>query len=188
MLIACDPGKENMAITKMTRTGKILSCTMLRPTITDLTLSPEEYAGLINHIKSSLCIYGGRHRLVYERYIPRSMQRGNVAEISNVHIGLLLSCADWTHVLPITAASWKNEWNRKDRWRTNDSLPPHILDSIFMGYYYLRRYEYISEGELTVLLDKVGDTDYGWYQYKGEWYEGERDANHSRGRKNSFGT
>ena len=89
--------------------------------------------------------------------------------------------------MPVTAQAWKNFWNKNKLWISNDSIPEHIGDAIFMGYYYLIKIEKLTVKEVKKLIKQLRKTNFNYYRYKGIWYYGKRLKSHSRGRRNSFG-
>lgn len=125
-------------------------------------------------------------RVIYERFIPRSLNKGNTSEIIMAHIGMILN--QWNlFYIPITASTWKSYYNRNNLWVKNDSLPPHILDSFFIAYWYYLKKKILSINEVKACLKKVENKNFNWYCYRGQWINGNRPLEHNRGKRNSFG-
>jgi len=188
ILLSVDPGSKNFAYTLMTPKGNIIYTGMLKTTISDFS-NPNIFTKNIKYIIKELqrLIGYGKIKLVFERYIPRFLTKKNTSEITNIQIGMLISSYNFISVKPITAATWKNFWNREELWATNDSVPEHILDSIFMGYHYLIKINKLTIPQVKKLSKKIGNINFNYYKYKGEWYYGKRIEEHGRGKRNSFG-
>jgi hypothetical protein len=145
-ILACDPGKNNFAISilKITPLGiKILYLGMLVNTINDLTPTGE----LLNqhrkfHLELLTLVTKYKVKaIVAERFQNRGRMRGNSGELVNVMLGSIL-CLPVEKVLLITPAQWKNALNKqlilKDMY--SYGLVEHKVDAVFIGCYGLSLY------------------------------------------------
>lgn len=177
ILLCVDPGKNNFAYSILDRKGKLLDYMLILSTFNDLTSGKE----VIKARNKLLRIFTNIHKswptskynfaLVYERFIPRSMQRGNLGEIVNMCIGgLLFSFPPVTAtVVPLTAASWKN-YVKKQNWVLNNAtIPIHVLDSIMMGYYWLHKTERLKSTVITKNIASLNRRKFGWVFKNGVW-------------------
>ena len=98
--------------------------------------------------------------IIAERYQARGI-RGNSGELISMMMGIVLQRYRKLDIQFVTAASWKNDWNRnhdidlKDLYKVCRTTP-HQLDATLIGAYFLqqkmkRRYEY----SLQSLIDGV---------------------------------
>lgn len=182
MLLSCDPGKDNFAYAQFELDGTIRRIGMLKKSLKDFE------ADSIKKLRIELSkIQKNCDKLVIERFIPRSMHKGNIGEISNIQIGILLGKSRFATTLFINASRWKTFYNRHKLWVENDSVPEHILDAIFIGLWYLYQNEYIDLAKFKKRLRLIKKKDFKYYRYKGQWYYGNRRDLHHRGRRNSFG-
>ncbi len=189
ILISVDPGKDNMAFSVFTDKGKLLKFGMLKNTISDIKDNKKTSIIVKKMITEISNIYdtSKKVRLVFERFVPRSMQKGNLAELSNIHIGILLSSINYSEFDCIMASSWKNFLNRNNLILNNDSAPPHVFDSFGIGLYYLIKVKKLSINDVYKIINKINKTNYNYYRYNGLWFKGPRIVEHKRGKKNSFG-
>lgn len=185
-ILSCDPGKDNFAYTVFNEKGKLKTTGMFNNTIDKLTFQDindniENFKAEIKKLKIN------NSHLIIERFIPRSLHKGNLGEITNIQIGILFGKISFNSVYMISASLWKNYFNNENLWVENDSIPEHMLDSIFMGLYYLHKFKHINTKLFKKRLKQISLKDFGYYRYKNEWYYGNRLKEHSRGKKNSFG-
>lgn len=191
-ILSFDPGKLNFAYSMMKYDGTLLFTGMLPNNVTDLKDSKrfsQEVSGFKQEVRGLAS--GKKLRVVFERFVPRgSLYTGNLVEITCLKIGLLLATIQENNsvrITPVLASSWKNAFKRNKISITNDSSPPHILDAICIGLYYLWHKESISLDRLQYLTKSHECVNFNWYCYKNEWYHGERLEEHKRGKRNSFG-
>ena len=195
VLLTFDPGKLNFAYSMLTPKGDIIRTGMLTTTLTNLK-EPDIFTYELKMFKDevkSLCDKDTKLRVVFERFVPRgSRYMGNLIEITCLKIGILTSTLseyyDNVKFTPILASSWKNFYKKyKISLYENDSAPEHILDSIHIGLYYLVQSQRLEIIELKHLTKAIRCVNFNWYNYKSNWYFGERKSEHLRGRRNSFG-
>lgn len=193
LILSFDPGKFNFAYSLMTLDGSLIRTGMLpAASMTDLKkpdLVTQDIKDFIAKVKS--LSKGNKLYLIFERFIPRgSKYGGNLVEITCMKIGIMLASVlanNKVKIVPVLASSWKNFYNKNELWIKNDSVPEHILDAIFIGYYYLMHFQSVDVKKVRQLTRKLEKVNFGWYRFKGQWFYGERSAEHSRGRRNSFG-
>jgi hypothetical protein len=187
LLLSFDPGRKNFAFSGVSEQGKIIYCGMIEHVINDMS-SAKAFNAQLKLLKKEfeqIPIWENT-RVIYERFIPRSLNKGNTSEIIMSHIGMVLM--KWNlYFIPITASTWKNYFNRNSLWIKNDSLPPHILDSMFISYWYLIKVKKLTIDEVRVCLKKIKHRNFNWYCYRGQWINSNRPVEHKRGRRNSFG-
>jgi len=188
LLLSLDPGRLNFGFGILNSEGKILKCGIMKNLVTNqknprlfteqLKLLKEECKGIIDNPK---------FRLIYERFIPRSLNRGNNSELILTHIGYVLCSFNANLIIPITASTWKNFWNRNNLWVKNDSLCEHTMDSLMIGLWYLLKVNALTMKQVKHRLFEIEKTNFGWYKYNNHWYHGNRLKDHSRGKRNLFG-
>lgn len=151
IIISADPGKENFSVAIQIIDDEKPSIeyvqllpyriTELRenanpPFLTQLEQFIEFFNGIIDKYNPIEC--------TMERFQIRFRTGGAVAEVVNVMLGVC-SCICYYRKIPIKlviASEWKNHYNRiseislEDTYRCVKRLPPHIIDSAFIGLYY----------------------------------------------------
>jgi hypothetical protein len=149
LLLSVDPGKHNFAWCIMDSRGELLECGLLHNTINDFKIFNQQYKRFSEEVTKLLYKYRNDNLLlVSERFVPRSMHRGNLGELINIQIGVLVtilkqlfpSCG----VMLLMASTWKNHRTRNQLELDIMGLTEHEKDSISMGYYFLLDRKYIS--------------------------------------------
>lgn len=161
ILISLDPGKDNFAFCCMTKNAKILEYGMISNTILEMKFADtftKQTKLFIAEVKRFLKILpkASSYRIVYERFIPRSLHKGNLGELTNIMIGMLLATSNLKTecVVPITAAAWKCFLKKHDLYFSNKNLTQHSIDSMCIGFYYLHKNEYITFEQLQKSINK----------------------------------
>lgn len=141
-ILGCDPGTANFAFS-VTRVKikepfryKILETGMIHNTVRDLT-------GLLNDQKeafkselNALIDKYGVNIIVAERFMNRG-RNGNTGELVSFMLGLMSEIPD-THLTLITAAQWKNAFNRVQDLKAlykESSLVAHRIDATCISIY-----------------------------------------------------
>ena len=164
-----DPGKYNIGFSILKDNGKLLHHDLLGIGISALNQSvrlKKEHNIFINELEPILEKISEKdyiYHVVFERFIPRMMQKGNIGETTNIFIGTILTLT--THkrmVYSLTAASWKNHRTKHNLFVENKTIPDHILDSIQMGHYVLLNNNEITIGQIKSRLRKIKRTNFGW--------------------------
>ena len=142
-ILSMDPGVTNFAwaILEVARPFKvkIIATGMLDNTIKELTSSIKEGTQLFrNEILELREEYSIDH-MIMERFMSRGM-KGLTIELVNVMIGVMMGM--WSSnsraFKLITAAQWKNEWNRRadlKEFYTKVDCEVHQVDAIGIGLY-----------------------------------------------------
>ncbi len=177
LLIGIDTGKVNVAYSIITKLGDLVEYGMLENKITDfkdidtfnrsLNLCKKELNNIVKKYKNDKCI------LVYERFIPRFMQKGNIGEIANINIGLILDKFKYVKAIPVVAQGWKTKFKnkgfieKKKSSLDNNTCPDHILDSICICLYYLWNQKMLTLEQIAKRVKYLKNLDFGYkYNYK----------------------
>ena len=180
VLLCVDPGKYNFAYSILDTRGNLLDYMLMSSTFEDLTRGEAVMAArnkilaMIHNIHEKWPSDKYSFALIYERFIPRSMQRGNLGEIVNMCIGGLLFSFPQSNntrmtVVPLNAATWKNYVKKKAWAIENPTIPIHVLDSIMMGYYWMHKKEMLSSSAIVRNIKAINKKKYGWTFTKGIW-------------------
>ena len=142
-ILSMDPGVTNFAwsVLEVSRPFKVklVATGMLEETLKDMTGNVKEKADLfLNAVKVLKEEYEIDHTIM-ERFMSRGM-KGLTIELVNVMLGIMLG--SWKkkqrNFKLITAAQWKNEWNRRadlKEFYDKVSCTVHQADSIGIGLY-----------------------------------------------------
>lgn len=192
IILSLDPGKYHFAYSFIDYKGNILKTGMFPNSILDLKnykLFSQDVKRFSQEVQNLTA--NKKLTVVFERFVPRnSMYMGNLIEITCMKIGIFLASINIkneTRLIPILASSWKNFYNKNKLKLGNDSAPDHIFDAISIGFYYLMHYKKYPVETIRDLTKSLNTINFGWYRYKAEWYFGERQGEHLRGKRNSFG-
>lgn len=175
-LVCIDPGKVNFAYVIIdTRRGQVQEYDLLQTTFTDLTdgdairREKDALQSVFTGIRKRYKSFG----LVYERFMPRHLQKGCVAEIVNMVIGgfIFTLLEEDSKVTPIalSAATWKNYMDARSLRFNNETIPIHILDAISMGHYYLLKSGTVGFPRIRYTIQTINSTDYGWVFKRQIW-------------------
>lgn len=166
VLLSLDPGKHNFAYSCLTLKGNLLFSGMLDNTINELKY-PKPFTANIHMLTKEFkriakeIPKGAKYRVVYERFIPRSMHRGNLGEITNMAIGIMLAMSKADLYVPITAATWKNFFKKRGIVLQNKAYSVHQLDSMGIGLYYLQSQGKLSFNNLTEAVARLNSNPTG---------------------------
>ena len=143
-VLSLDPGVTNCAwsVLEAGRTGmpKLLATGMIRNTIKEFTGDDLESRSKLfsNEIQQLVEEFSVTH-LIAERFMSRGM-KGLTIELVNAMLGILINL--WAgapgSMKFITAAQWKNEWNRNSdltAYYSRCACEVHQVDSIGIGLY-----------------------------------------------------
>ena len=136
MILCLDPGSVNFGYSILSMDGKIVDFGMLPPVT---NLKDEQVFNLeLRRFIKNLPDYNPEY-IVYERFIPRFVTKGNTSEIINVLLGIIIQhyYRKNTKFISVTAATWKGFFKKNELMLENSSLPIHILDGIAIGLYFL---------------------------------------------------
>lgn len=151
IIISADPGKENFSVAiQSIENGipRIVHVEMLPFRITDLKQGTDstfltQTDKFIEYINNILVKYKPE-QCTMERYQVRFRTGGAVAEVVSIMIGVVTTLCR-AHKIPVklvVASEWKNHFNRKSPidlntvYKAIKKLPPHVIDSAFIGLYY----------------------------------------------------
>lgn len=143
-----DPGKNNsaMSIVKVSledvNSFKIVETFMVDDVIKDLTANPFKQAAAYRRAMQRKIKQHGVDVFVVERFQNRGRFSGNTGELVSMGIGVLygLPILD---VMVITAAQWKNAFNREgdlNQLYKDSLLVPHRVDSTSIALYGAAQY------------------------------------------------
>lgn len=151
IIVSADPGKENFSVAIQILNDEIpqVEYVQLLPfRITDLKAAAkppflEQLEKFISFFDNILEIYKPVE-CTMERFQIRFRTNGATAEVVNVMLGICCTiCRNRGIPMKLVIASeWKNHFNRVSEISLNDTykcvkkLPPHIIDSAFIGLYY----------------------------------------------------
>lgn len=151
IIISADPGKENFSVAIQIIEDNIPSVEYVKllpfritelksnanpPFLTQLDLFIKFFNNLLEKYNPVEC--------TMERFQVRFRTGGAVAEVVNVMLGIC-SVLCYNKNIPIkliVASEWKNHFNRvseislEETYKLIKKLPPHIIDSAFIGLYY----------------------------------------------------
>lgn len=151
IIISADPGKENFSVAIQVIEDNIPSVEYVKllpfritelksnanpPFLTQLDQFITFFNNLLNKYNPVEC--------TMERFQVRFRTGGAVAEVVNVMLGIC-SVLCYLKNIPIKlviASEWKNHFNRvseislTETYKCIKKLPPHIIDSAFIGLYY----------------------------------------------------
>ena len=151
VIISADPGKENFSVAIQVIDNEIpaIEYVQLLPfRITELkeNANPpfleqlEKFIGFFNYILKTYYPV----ECTMERFQVRFRTGGAVAEVVNIMLGIccVLCHQQQIPMKLVVASEWKNHYNRvseislEDTYKCVKKLPPHIIDSAFIGLYY----------------------------------------------------
>lgn len=172
IILASDPGTKNFStaalkvqVHKGTLKYDILRVTMLGRMVQELKGDDfwkelqkfkSEYYGLVRQ-------YAPEY-IVAERYQNRGAQRGSTGETVSLMLGVMSLAPRCKNVKLITAAQWKNEFNKHydlKEFYEIAPLVPHAVDSISIGLYRacqvlgLKPFEFLTPKNVRMLLHKM---------------------------------
>lgn len=151
IIISADPGKENfsVAIQSVDNNSPDIKYVVLLPQrITELRENAkppflQQLGSFIEFFEDLLDTYNPVE-CTMERFQIRFRTGGAVAEVVNVMIGVC-SVLCFQRNIPVKlviAGEWKNHFNRvseislENTYKCVKKLPPHVIDSAFIGLYY----------------------------------------------------
>ena len=156
VIISADPGKENFSVAIQVIDNDIPSIeyvqlipfriTELRENANPPFLEQlEKFIGFFNYIIKTY----NPIECTMERFQIRFRTGGAVAEVVNIMIGIccVLCQQQQIPMKLVIASEWKNHYNRiseislEETYRCVKKLPPHIIDSAFIGLYYSMKNE-----------------------------------------------
>ena len=161
LLICVDPGKNNYAISVLTKKAVVVEY-MLLDTLNDIK-NPDNFVNDVNIFSNRMYDLFKRYNkdryiLVFERMIPRTFNmRGNTAEIVNTCIGIMLAYSKARNTIPLTAATWKNHRTKNNLEIKNKQVPVHVTDSVSMGIYYLLQREILTLKQAQKLVKRYNN-------------------------------
>lgn len=151
VIISADPGKENFSVAIQKLEDNI-------PSIEYVQLLPDRITELKENAKppflEQLDAFVRFFNDILEKYKPVecTMERfqirfrtgGSVAEVVNVMLGIccILCYIRRIPMKLVIASEWKNHFNKvseitlEETYKCVKKLPPHIIDSAFIGLYY----------------------------------------------------
>lgn len=149
-ILSLDPGSHNFAasVIKNNKTGPVIVGTkMISSLLTDVKKAQEQSELFRNEIVALYSKYKFSH-IVAERYQTRGI-KGKTVECINLMLGVLLNEFYDLEITLLTAATWKNQYNRKNnlndlyldlkdaeaKKKTKDRKQIHELDCSLMGVY-----------------------------------------------------
>lgn len=151
IIISADPGKENFSVAIQSledNVPQIEFVTLLPQRITELRSNAkppfiEQLDTFIDFFEKLIDKYNPAE-CTMERFQVRFRTGGAVAEVVNVMIGIIcVICRErFIPVKLVIAGEWKNHFNRvseislDDTYKCVKKLPPHVIDSAFIGLYY----------------------------------------------------
>ena len=151
IIISADPGKENFSVAIQSLSNNIPSIeyvVLLQDRITELKSNAkppfiEQLDAFIEFFEKLLDKYNPAE-CTMERFQVRYRTGGAVAEVVNVMIGVccVLCRERFIPIKLVIAGEWKNHFNRvaeislDETYKCVKKLPPHIIDSAFIGLYY----------------------------------------------------
>jgi len=141
-VLSLDPGVTNFAwaVTEADRSSMlVLASGMLNNTITDLKVSIKDQSKLFKEEILEIIQEYQVDSIILERFMSRG-HGGTTIELVNIMIGVLLGmpCAALKRWKLVTAAQWKNEWNRRadlSAFYSKVSGTVHQVDAIGIGMY-----------------------------------------------------
>lgn len=159
-----DPGKGNYAYSILTKKGRLVKYGMIENTIQELkngTTFNKQMKAFVKEVKDILKEYKDyQYIIIFERFIPRSLHRGNLGELVNLMIGMFLCQSKHIATIPLAAATWKNHANKNDLLLRNKTTEQHILDAIGMGLYFIAKREYLTLKQIKRIVKKINERDF----------------------------
>lgn len=172
-IMSMDMGTANTALTLLVvkRQGrdiiksiKVFRCMMVTDLISDLTEKglPLQSAAFKAFIEMQIAAFQP-HEITCERFLSRGLL-GALGEKVSVMIGMTLDISLERKIpcVPITAASWKNAFQRLygkgslDQLYAQSRKHTHLIDSMLMACYQARVFEALADKKvLQGLLDQV---------------------------------
>ena len=151
IIISADPGKENfsLAVQELNNNLTSIEYVQLLPfRITELKENAkppflEQLDAFVKFFNNVLDKYNPVE-CTMERFQIRFRTGGSVAEVVNVMLGVCCVLC-YLRKIPmklVIASEWKNHFNKvseislEDTYKCVKKLPPHIIDSAFIGLYY----------------------------------------------------
>lgn len=142
-ILAMDPGTSNYAwsVLEVERPfkAKLVATGMIQNTLKTLTQNLKESGKAFYDEVQSIKEQFGVDHIILERFQARGM-KGTTIELVNVMIGIIMGTwkKSYRSFKLITAAQWKNEWNRNGDLKAfyeKVSCTVHQADSIGIGLY-----------------------------------------------------
>lgn len=145
-VLSCDPGTANFAYAvtririKQPFRFKLLESGMIQNPVRDLTgLLVDQTKAFEDEIQSLIDQYGV-NVIIAERFMNRG-RNGNTGELVSFMLGLMMKIPE-THLTLITAAQWKNAFNKfqdlKELYKEMKrrcKMEPHPIDAACMSIY-----------------------------------------------------
>lgn len=174
IIVSADPGKENFSVAIQIIDNEIPSIeyVQLMPfRITELRENAkppflEQLKKFIDYFNKILETYNPVE-CTMERFQIRFRMNGSVAEVVNIMLGVCcVLCHEKNIPMKLVIASeWKNHFNRvseislDDTYKCVKKLPPHIIDSAFIGLYYsMKNKDFYTKDNIISYCQKLKET------------------------------
>jgi hypothetical protein len=146
-VLAIDPGSRNSGISVVAVNAKeqikVMANSILTNPIHDLTIFGTQRDIFMQEIARWVDVYEPSG-IIIERFQTRGLL-GPLIEQVSIMIGIIAGAYPHIPIKLVTAATWKNEFHRRNETVTLDDLykecrtTPHQLDSAFMGVFALEK-------------------------------------------------
>jgi len=176
VVVAFDPGKKNFAYSILSKKGKLLDFNLLGNEVSQKEglisnlkegeILVKQYKKFVSDLRKILKIIkknDAHFILIYERFIPRGLTKGNLSEIVSMLIGMLILTMNIRRcrkVVPVTAATWKVHRNKFELLIDNDTLSVHVSDAIGMALHYLLKQDYLTLKKVKSIVKKINTTNF----------------------------
>lgn len=156
-ILGLDPGKLNFAYSVIDTDTFEPSYGMLVHTVKDLTSKTDSQGRDFSHEIRGIIKRFKIDYIVAERYMNRG-RTGTTNEVINIMLGLIIAQSPKIPKQLITAAQWKNSFNKIDCLNTvygESRLVPHVIDATFIALYGSRFFgqNLMNERSINTVLD-----------------------------------